>query len=81
MGMGGFSVEEEDNVITVHSDVSMGGNLIITVPQDTSVQLKTTNGGISVQGVRGEIEVGSANGKAKSGAQSSAEKERRMRPT
>jgi DUF4097 and DUF4098 domain-containing protein YvlB len=60
---GGFNVEEEDNVITVHGQPNMGGNLVVTVPADTSVQLKSTNGGITVEGVRGEIEVGSANGK------------------
>src|SRR3954466_11511376 len=36
---GGFSVEEEDNVITIRSGVS-SGNLVVTVPVDTSVQLK-----------------------------------------
>jgi hypothetical protein len=61
--IGGFSVEEEDNVITVHGQASTGGTVVITVPVDTSVQLKSTNGGISVEGVRGEIEVSSSNGK------------------
>jgi hypothetical protein len=59
----GFNVEEEDNVITIHSHASMGGSLLITVPADTSVQLRSTHGPVSVEGVRGEIEVNSTNGK------------------
>ena len=61
--IGGFSVEEEDNVITIHGQASFGGALVVTVPPDTSVQAKSNNGGISIDGVRGEIEVNSANGK------------------
>ena len=53
----GFQVEEQDNVITVHGSPLHSGNLTVTVPADTSVQLKSTNGGIVVEGVQGEIEV------------------------
>jgi DUF4097 and DUF4098 domain-containing protein YvlB len=60
---GGFDVTEEDNVITVHGQASMGGNLLITVPPDTSVQAKSQNGSVSIEGVRGEVEAASANGK------------------
>jgi DUF4097 and DUF4098 domain-containing protein YvlB len=60
---GGFQVEEQDNVITIHTDPIHGGNLTVTVPVDTSVQVKSTNGAISVEGVHGEIEVATANGK------------------
>jgi hypothetical protein len=60
---GGFNIEEEDNVITIHGSVSMGGNLVVTVPADTSLQLRSTQGSVSVEGVRGEIEVNSTNGK------------------
>lgn len=60
---GGFSVEEEDNVISVHAQPNMGGMLIVTVPADTSLQLKSLQGAINVEGVRGEIEVNAHNGK------------------
>lgn len=60
---GGFNVEEEDNVITIHGNPSMGGSVMVTVPADTSVQLRSTHGPVVVEGVRGEIEVNSTNGK------------------
>ena len=34
--MGGFNVEEDDNVITIHSQPNLGGTLTVTVPVDTS---------------------------------------------
>ena len=61
--MNGFNVEEDDNVITIHSSSAMGGKLVVTVPVDTSVELKSTNGSISVDGLNGEISLTSANGK------------------
>jgi DUF4097 and DUF4098 domain-containing protein YvlB len=60
---GGFSVEEEDNVITIHGQPSMGGNLVITVPVDTSVELKSVHGPIVVDGLHGEVVVTSTNGR------------------
>jgi hypothetical protein len=60
---GGFSVEEEDNVISIHAQPNMGGTLTVTVPADTSLQLKSLQGAITVDGVRGEIEVNAHNGK------------------
>ena len=54
---GGFSVEEEDNVITIRSGPIDGGNLVVSVPVDTSVQLKATHGPIVVEGLHGEIDV------------------------
>ena len=60
---GGFNVEEEDNVITIHGSASMGGNVIVTVPVDTSLQLRSTHGPVAVEGVRGEIEANSTNGR------------------
>jgi DUF4097 and DUF4098 domain-containing protein YvlB len=60
---GGFSVEEEDNVITIRSGVMSGGNLVVTVPVDTSVQLRATHGPIVVDGLHGEVDVNSTNGR------------------
>jgi DUF4097 and DUF4098 domain-containing protein YvlB len=61
--LGGFSVEEEDNVINIRSGPSMGGNLVVTVPVDTSVQLRATHGPITVDGLHGEIDANSTNGR------------------
>ncbi len=62
-GRSGLEVEEDDNVITVHTRVMSGANLTITVPVDTSLNLKGTNGGqIVVDGVNGEIDVNNLNG-------------------
>lgn len=60
---GGFSIEEEDNVISIHTRPNMGGTLVLTVPAETSLQLKSLQGSITVEGVRGEIEVEGHNGK------------------
>jgi hypothetical protein len=57
----GLYVEEEDNVITVRSHLG-SAHLTITVPVDTSLNLKSNNGGIAVEGVHGEIDASSHNG-------------------
>jgi DUF4097 and DUF4098 domain-containing protein YvlB len=58
----GLTVEEEDNQITVHAPMSHAA-LVISVPADTSLDLHTMSGAISVEGVNGEIAVDSMNGK------------------
>jgi len=58
----GLSVEEEDNQITIHTPIAHGG-LVISVPADTSLDLHTMSGSITVEGVNGEIAVDSMNGK------------------
>jgi DUF4097 and DUF4098 domain-containing protein YvlB len=58
---GGYNVEEEDNVITIHSTSGMGGNLIVTVPVDTSVELRTVQAPIVVDGLHGEVVMSSTN--------------------
>ena len=57
----GFSVEEEDNVITIHTGPS-GGPLEISVPVNTSLQLKSIHGPIRVDGVHGDVEASCTNG-------------------
>ncbi len=52
----GLSVEEEDNVITVRTPTNPSGNLVITVPPDTSLQLKSVHGSVAVDGVHGDVE-------------------------
>lgn len=60
---GGFSVEEEDNVITIHGSPALSGNLVVNVPADTNLQIKATHGPVVVEGVRGEMDVHSTNGR------------------
>jgi DUF4097 and DUF4098 domain-containing protein YvlB len=59
---GALTVEEEDNVITVHPGVTSSGNLLITVPANTSVQVKSTHGPIVVDGLHGEVDASCTNG-------------------
>ncbi|MBS1857607.1 MAG: DUF4097 family beta strand repeat protein [Acidobacteria bacterium] len=56
-----LTVEEQDNVISVRPGISSGG-LVISVPADTSLSARNTNGPIAVDGLRGEIDVESNNG-------------------
>jgi hypothetical protein len=60
----GFQVEEDHNVVTIggaHGDQSM--DLMIQVPLNTSVELKTVNGGpIEVTGINGDMDVENTNG-------------------
>jgi len=58
----GLSVEEEDNVITVRASTTGPENLVITVPVDTSLHLKSTHGNVEADGVRGEVEATSTHG-------------------
>jgi hypothetical protein len=58
----GLDVEEEDNVITVRTHPGGSPHLVITVPTDTSLNLKSYNGSIAVEGVHGEIDASSHNG-------------------
>jgi len=60
--LGGFTVAAEDNVISVDAGPTTGGNLIITVPVDTSVTLKSTHGALVVDGVHGEVDASCTNG-------------------
>jgi len=58
----GLTVEEEDNVIDVRAPGNPDVNLTITVPPDTSLHLKSTNGDVRAEGVQGEVEAHSSNG-------------------
>lgn len=58
-----FSVEEEGNVVTVSMLPSDHGRLVIEVPTRTNVQVSVVNGGgITIEGVDGEIEANHVNG-------------------
>jgi DUF4097 and DUF4098 domain-containing protein YvlB len=53
----GLSVEEENNVVTVRMQRAQSRGLVISVPPDTSLKLRTMNGEIAVEGVKGELDV------------------------
>jgi hypothetical protein len=63
-GARGFNVEEDHNVVTVIPE--FGGqnmSLLVEVPVNTSVNLKTVNGGhIDVTGLNGDFDVENVNG-------------------
>jgi hypothetical protein len=58
----GLSVEEENNVVTVRMRNLQPAAVTISVPPDTSLKLRTMNGEITVEGVKGELDVNSHNG-------------------
>jgi DUF4097 and DUF4098 domain-containing protein YvlB len=61
-GNRGINVEEDHNTVTVGAGL-MPTNLTIQVPVNTSVELRTVNGGqISVTGINGNIDVENVNG-------------------
>jgi hypothetical protein len=62
-GARGFNVEEDHNVVNIIPDFGGNMNLTITVPVNTSLDLKTVNGGhLDVTGVNGDINVENING-------------------
>jgi len=62
---GGFTVEEEDNVISVNAGTASDGSITITVPVDTSVRVRSTQGGVNIDGVHGEVDASCTNGALK----------------
>jgi DUF4097 and DUF4098 domain-containing protein YvlB len=59
----GVEVEEQDNTITVRDHSPGGGESVtVTVPVDTSLHLRSSNGSIHVDGVHGEVDAESHNG-------------------
>jgi hypothetical protein len=58
----GADVEKADNVVTVRTHPGGTAHLAINVPTDTSLNLKSHNGTIAVEGVHGEIDASSHNG-------------------
>jgi DUF4097 and DUF4098 domain-containing protein YvlB len=64
VGPGSLDVQEDHNVVSIESGhYTSGENLAVQVPANSSLQLKTVNGGhIEVTGVSGEIEAEDING-------------------
>ncbi len=56
----GLTVTEEGDVVDIRVP-SEAGTITITVPVETSLQLKSSNGGIRVDGVHGEVDASSSN--------------------
>jgi DUF4097 and DUF4098 domain-containing protein YvlB len=63
-GANGLDIKEENNEITIKTDVfNKGGDLLILVPRKSSLKLKCLNGGdIEVEDVEGELEAENLNG-------------------
>jgi len=59
----GLRIEEEDNVIKVHAEPNLREPLTLTVPAETSVNLHTLNGALSVEGLRGEVDADTLQGR------------------
>jgi hypothetical protein len=64
VGNGGLNIEEDHNKVAISGiRPDRNGNLIIHVPVNTSVELRTVNGGsIDVSGINGDIDVENTNG-------------------
>lgn len=58
---GGFTAEEEGDVVTVHAGPESAGSIVVTVPANTSVQVKSTHGPVTIEGVSGEVDASSVN--------------------
>jgi Putative adhesin len=56
----GLSVTEDGDVVEVRIPAE-AGSITLTVPVETSLQLKSSNGGIRVDGVHGEVDASSSN--------------------
>jgi DUF4097 and DUF4098 domain-containing protein YvlB len=60
---GGVDIEEDNNSIKVVGGIMHSADLMIQVPVQTSLVLRTVNGGkISVENISGEIDVNNTNG-------------------
>jgi hypothetical protein len=59
----GLDISEDSNTITIHGGVFGSANVTVQIPAQTSLRLKTVNGGkITVEGVSGDIEADNTNG-------------------
>jgi len=63
-GREGLDIEEDHNVVTIRARGWNGnGNLVIETPVNTSLQIKTVNGGhIDVTGINGDLDLQETNG-------------------
>ena len=63
-GRNGLDIEEDHNVVTISTHGwNNSGNLVIETPVNTSLQIKTVNGGhIDVTGLNGDLDLQETNG-------------------
>ncbi len=62
IGGRGFTIEEDHNIVTISaSPAGMNENLVVQVPMNASLDLRTVNGRIDVTGINGDLDVGSTN--------------------
>ncbi len=57
----GLNVTEDGDVVDVRVP-SAAGTVTLTVPVETSLQIRSSNGGVRVDGVHGEVDASSSNG-------------------
>jgi len=60
--MRGLEVVEDDNVITIRNPAAGNNGMVISVPVETSLRLRSLSGEIRVNGVHGEVDVHTLNG-------------------
>ena len=59
----GLDITEDNNTITIHGGVMHSSDVTVQIPAQTSLHLKTVNGGkITVEDISGEIEAENING-------------------
>jgi hypothetical protein len=59
----GLDITEDNNIITIHGGVLRSADVTVQVPVQTSLRLKTVNGGkITVEGVSADVEADNTNG-------------------
>lgn len=62
VGGRGFNIEEDHNLVTIgHAGGGFNDNLVIQVPVNTSLDLRTVNGRIDVTGINGDLDVSTTN--------------------
>lgn len=59
---GGIQVSESGDVVRIVGPESEGDGMLLTVPTNTSLRLRSTHGDLSITGVHGEIDVASTHG-------------------
>ncbi len=62
-GASGFTAEEDNNTIRIHTPPNRGGDFMLRVPYSTSLKVECMNGGeIKVNHVQGDLELQNLNG-------------------
>ncbi len=62
----GLNIEEAENTVNINSGPPGGDtDIVVSVPQGTSVKVTAISGSIDVEGVSGDLDVNTTNGKAK----------------